>query len=72
MLYKNLQEILSQNPEWEKIIETSEKEVNEEMEVEMIFLNVISQLRETFRKLNDDDSYKLSLKLKAWFNKNII
>ena len=71
MLDKNLQEILSQNPEWEKIIETSEKEVNE-MELEMIFLNVISQLRETFRKLNDDDSYKLSLKLKAWFNKNII
>ena len=64
MLDKNLQEILSQNPEWEKIIETSEKEVNE-MELEMIFLNVISQLRETFRKLNDDDSYKLSLKLKA-------
>ena len=71
MLNKNLQEILSTNPEWEKIIETSEKEVNE-MELEMIFLNVISQLRETFRKLNDDDSYKLSLKLKAWFNKNII
>ena len=72
MLDKNLQEILSTNPEWEKIIETSEKEVNEEMEVEMIFLNVISQLRETFRKLNDDDSYKLSLKLKAWFNKNVL
>ena len=57
-------------PEFSKIIDEAEKEVNEDVEV--IFLNVISQLRETFNKLNDDDNYKLNLKLKAWFNKNVI
>ena len=57
-------------PEFSKIIDEAEKEVNEDVEV--IFLNVISQLRETFNKLNNDDNYKLNLKLKAWFNKNVI
>ena len=59
-------------PEFSKIVDDAEEEINKEMEVEMIFLNVISQLRETFNKLNDDDNYKLNLKLKAWFNKNVI
>ena len=57
-------------PEFSKIVDDAEKEVNEDVEV--IFLNVISQLRETFNKLNNDDNYKLNLKLKAWFNKNVI
>ena len=58
------------NPEFSKIIDDAEKEVNEDVEV--IFLNVISQLRETFNKLNNEDNYKLNLKLKDWFNKNVI
>ena len=32
----------------------------------------IGLLRKESRKLNDDDSYELSTKLKAWFNKNVM
>ena len=33
---------------------------------------IIGLLRKESRKLNDDDSYELSTKLKAWFNKNVM
>ena len=36
------------------------------------FSKIINLLRKESRKLNDDDSYELSTKLKAWFNKNVM
>ena len=33
---------------------------------------IIKLLRTESRRLNDDDSYELSIKLKKWFNKNIM
>ena len=35
------------------------------------FNKILALLRKESRKLNDDDAYELSTKLKAWFNKNI-
>ena len=35
------------------------------------FLKIIGFLRKESRRLNDDDSYELSVKLKKWFNKNV-
>ena len=36
------------------------------------FTKIIGLLRKESRKLNDDDSYELSTKLKTWFNKNVM
>ena len=36
------------------------------------FTKIIGLLRKESRKLNDDDAYELSTKLKAWFNKNVM
>ena len=36
------------------------------------FTKMISILRKEFRRLNDDDSYELGIKLKQWFNKNVM
>jgi len=36
------------------------------------FNKIISLLQKESRRLNDDDAYELSTKLKAWFNKNIL
>ena len=36
------------------------------------FTKIIGLLRKESRKLNDDDSYELSTKLKDWFNKNVM
>ena len=58
------------DPEFSKIIDDAEKEVNQDVEV--VFLNVISQLRGVFNTLDNDTNYKLNLKLKDWFNKNVI
>ena len=35
------------------------------------FKKIIGLLRKESRRLNDDDSYELSVKLKKWFNKNV-
>ena len=35
------------------------------------FNKIIALLRKESRRLNDDDSYELSTKLKKWFNKNV-
>ena len=43
-----------------------------EGKVDQSFNKIIGLLRKESRRLNDDDSYELSTKLKAWFNKNII
>ena len=36
------------------------------------FTKMITILRKEFRRLNDDDSYELGVKLKQWFNKNVL
>ena len=36
------------------------------------FTKMIGLLRKEFRRLNDDDSYELGIKLKQWFNKNVM
>ena len=43
-----------------------------EGKVDRSFTKIIGLLRKESRKLNDDDAYELSTKLKAWFNKNIM
>jgi len=43
-----------------------------EGKVDKSFTKIIGLLRKESRRLNDDDSYELSTKLKAWFNKNIM
>jgi len=44
----------------------------QEGKADKAFTKIINLLRKESRKLNDDDSYELSTKLKAWFNKNIL
>ena len=43
-----------------------------EGKVDKSFTKIIGLLRKESRKLNDDDSYELGIKLKQWFNKNIL
>tara|TARA_A100001011_G_C13746920_1_gene609675 strand:- start:56 stop:217 length:162 start_codon:yes stop_codon:yes gene_type:complete len=43
-----------------------------EGKVDQSFNKILGLLRKESRRLNDDDSYELSTKLKAWFNKNIL
>ena len=43
-----------------------------EGKVDKSFMKIIGLLRKESRRLNDDDSYELSTKLKAWFNKNVM
>ena len=50
----------------------NKKEKLTEGKVEQSFSKIIGLLRKESRKLNDDDSYELSTKLKKWFNKNIM
>jgi len=49
----------------------SEKTITEG-KVGQSFNKIMGLLRKESRRLNDDDSYELSTKLKAWFNKNIL
>ena len=49
----------------------SEEEITEG-KADRAFTKIINLLRKESRKLNDDDSYELSTKLKAWFNKNVM
>ena len=48
----------------------SEKKLSEG-KVDQQFTKMISSIRKVLKKLNDDDSYELSVKLKQWFNKNV-
>lgn len=52
---------------------STKEEINEGAE-EIIdsYNRILDSVKSETRKLNDDDAYALSLKLKAWFNKNII
>jgi hypothetical protein len=51
--------------------EAEEEEITEG-KADRAFTKIINLLRKESRKLNDDDSYELSTKLKAWFNKNVM
>ena len=48
-----------------------EEEKIEEGKADRSFHKIMALLRKESRRLNDDDAYELSTKLKAWFNKNI-
>ena len=43
-----------------------------EGKVDKSFTKIIGLLRKESRRLNDDDSYELSTKLKQWFIKNVL
>ena len=43
-----------------------------EGKVDKSFTKIIGLLRKESRRLNDDDSYELSTKLKKWFIKNVL
>ena len=53
------------NPEFAEIIEESEKELK--VDIDKMFLDIISSYRKEIRNLNDDDCYELTSKLKDWF-----
>ena len=53
------------DPEFSEIIEESEEEV--ERSKERIYLNIVESIRRELRKLNDDDCYEITSKLKNWF-----
>ena len=55
-----------------KITKVVKEEKLTEGKVDKSFTKIIGLLRKESRRLNDDDSYELSTKLKAWFNKNIL
>ena len=55
-----------------KRVQKLKEEKLTEGKVDKSFNKIIGLLRKESRKLNDDDSYELSTKLKAWFNKNIL
>ena len=49
----------------------SEEKVNT-YKVNRAFDGVISHMRKSVKKLNDDEWYELTVKLKKWFNKNVM
>ena len=53
------------DPEFSEIIEESEEEV--ERSKERIYLNIVESIRRELRKLNDDDCYEVTSKLKDFF-----
>ena len=55
-----------------KLKDLLSKEKLTEGKVGQSFTKIIGLLRKESKKLNDDDSYELSTKLKAWFNKNVM
>ena len=55
-----------------KLKDILKKEKLSEGKADRAFTKIINLLRKESRKLNDDDSYELSTKLKTWFNKNVL
>ena len=53
------------DPEFSEIINQSEEEV--ERSKEQIYLDIVASLRKELRKLNDDDCYEVTSKLKDFF-----
>ena len=48
-----------------------EAEKIEEGKADQSFHKIMALLRKESRRLNDDDAYELSTKLKAWFDRHI-
>ena len=48
-----------------------EEEKIEEGKADQSFHKIMALLRKESRRLNDDDAYELSTKLKAWFDRHI-
>ena len=40
--------------------------------VDKTYKSVLNHMRKVIKKLNDDEMYEVTTKLKQWFNKNII
>ena len=59
-------------PNMVKLKDLLKEEKLTEGKVDKSFNKIMGLLRKESRKLNDDDSYELSTKLKAWFNKNVM
>ena len=53
------------DPEFAEIINQSEEEV--ERSKEQIYLDIVASVRKELRKLNDDDCYEVTSKLKDFF-----
>ena len=53
-----------------KIVKKEEKIT--EGKADQSFNKIMNLLRKESRRLNDDDAYELSTKLKAWFNRHIL
>ena len=49
----------------------SEMKVNKS-KVMKAYTGVLNHMRKEIRKLNDDEMYEMTTKLKQWFNKNIM
>tara|TARA_Y100000034_G_scaffold77787_1_gene93509 strand:+ start:264 stop:437 length:174 start_codon:yes stop_codon:yes gene_type:complete len=55
-----------------KLKDILKKQKLTEGKADQSFNKIIALLRKESRRLNDDDAYELSTKLKKWFNKNIM
>ena len=51
--------------------ELSEMKVNKS-KVDKTYKSVLNHMRKVIKKLNDDEMYEVTTKLKQWFNKNIM
>ena len=40
--------------------------------VDKTYKSVLNHMRKVIKKLNDDEMYEVTTKLKQWFNKNIM
>ena len=49
----------------------SEMKVNKG-KVDKTYKSVLNHMRKVIKKLNDDEMYEVTTKLKQWFNKNIM
>ena len=58
--------------QYRNCVKAESEEKITEGKADKAFTKIISLLRKESKKLNDDDSYELSTKLKAWFNKNVM
>ena len=58
--------------QYRNCVKAESEEKITEGKADRAFTKIIGLLRKESRKLNDDDSYELSTKLKAWFNKNVM
>ena len=67
-----LKKIIKQDNSPVTIADKKSEEKITEGKADKAFTKIIGLLRKESRKLNDDDAYELSTKLKAWFNKNVM